>query len=65
MLVLSRKPGEKVRIGPEIFLTVIKIGPNTVRFGIEAPRELFILREELQVKDAGMAETHQDSHHAA
>lgn len=50
MLVLSRKPGEKIRIGDDVAVTVVRIGPNTVRIGIEAPREMSILREELQVE---------------
>ena len=47
MLVLSRKSGEKIRIGDEVAITVVRIGPNTVRLGIEAPRTMSILREEL------------------
>lgn len=48
MLVLSRKPGERIRIGDDIAVTVVRIGPNTVRIGIDAPRDMSILREELQ-----------------
>ena len=47
MLVLSRKSGEKIRIGDDVAITVVRIGPNTVRIGIEAPRDMSILREEL------------------
>jgi len=47
MLVLSRKSGEKIRIGDDVAITVVRIGPNTVRLGIEAPRNMSILREEL------------------
>lgn len=46
MLVLSREPGETIQIG-EITITVCRIGPNTVRLGIEAPREMNIARGEL------------------
>ena len=49
MLVLSRKPGEKILIGDNITVTIVRIGPNTVRIGIEAPREMNIVREELHV----------------
>ena len=49
MLVLSRKPGEKILIGDHISVTVVRIGPNTVRLGIEAPRNMNIMREELTV----------------
>ena len=47
MLVLSRKLGERIMIGENIAVTVVRIGPNNVRLGIEAPRELNIVREEL------------------
>ena len=47
MLVLSRKPGERILVGDEITITVIRIGPNTVRLGIDAPTSLNIVREEL------------------
>ncbi|WP_459556495.1 carbon storage regulator [Lacunimicrobium album] len=59
MLVLSRKSGEKIQIGENISLTIVRIGPNSVRIGIEAPREMSILREELQPTQAN-AVIHQD-----
>jgi carbon storage regulator len=34
-------------IGPDIKITVVKVERNQVRIGIEAPRELTILRDEL------------------
>jgi carbon storage regulator len=48
MLVLSRKPGEKVRIGPDITLTLIEVKGNRVRIGIEAPDQVCVLRGELK-----------------
>ena len=47
MLVLSRKPGQRIMIGDNVTVTVVRIGPNTVRLGIDAPREMNIVREEL------------------
>lgn len=47
MLVLSRKPGERILIGDDIAVTVVRIGPNTVRLGIDAPRTMNIIRDEL------------------
>ena len=47
MLVLSRKNGERIRLGDNIILTVVRIGPNVVRLGIDAPKELTIMREEV------------------
>jgi len=50
MLVLSRKPGERILIGDNVAVTIVRIGPNTVRLGIEAPRNMNVVREELCVK---------------
>jgi carbon storage regulator len=51
MLVLSRKPGEKILVelpgGETMEIVVVRIGPNTVRIGIDAPRTMNIRREEL------------------
>ena len=52
MLVLTRKHGEKILIGDCIEVSIVHIGPNTVRLGIDAPREISIVREELAVADA-------------
>ncbi len=56
MLVLSRKPGERIMIGDEVTVTIVRIGPNNVRIGIEAPRTMNIVREELQVAAEGRGE---------
>jgi carbon storage regulator len=47
MLVLSRKAGERILIGDEIAITIVRIGPNTVKVGVDAPRGLSILRAEI------------------
>jgi carbon storage regulator len=47
MLVLSRQPGQRIRIGEDIYITVVRIGPANVRLGIDAPRELNIVRTEI------------------
>ena len=47
MLVLSRKVGERVLVGDNVVITVVRIGPNAVRLGIEAPKDMNIVREEL------------------
>lgn len=36
MLVLSRKMSERILIGDEISITIVRIGPNSVRIGVEA-----------------------------
>jgi carbon storage regulator len=47
MLVLSRKPGEKVKIGEDITLTVLAVVGGRIRLGIEAPDDVRVLRREL------------------
>lgn len=47
MLVLSRKAGQRIQIGPDIAVTVVKLNSGGVRLGIEAPPELAVVRGEL------------------
>ncbi len=47
MLVLSRKESQRVRLGNDIVLTIVRVSGDKVRLGIEAPSDLLILREEL------------------
>lgn len=47
MLVLSRKVGEKIIIGPNASVTIIEIHGDRVRLGFEAPRCVAIHREEV------------------
>ena len=47
MLVLSRKINEKIRIGDDIEIMVVAVVGDQVRIGIEAPREVKILRSEV------------------
>jgi carbon storage regulator len=57
MLILARRPGERVVIGDEILVTVMEVSASTVRLGIEAPRGVSIFREEiwLAVKEENRA----------
>jgi carbon storage regulator len=47
MLVLSRKPLQSIMIGSDIKITIVRVERNQVRIGIEAPRDVTILRDEL------------------
>jgi carbon storage regulator len=47
VLVVSRKVGERILIGEQICVTVIKVGSGGVRIGIQAPKEMAVVREEL------------------
>jgi len=53
MLVLSRREGEKIMIGDSIAITVVRMGGDKVRIGIEAPNDMLILRGELEVHNDG------------
>ena len=47
MLVLTRKTQQKIQIGPNIVVTILQVKGQAVRVGIEAPREVSVLRTEL------------------
>lgn len=47
MLVLSRKVGQRILIGDDIAVTVVRVTGGGVRIGVEAPAELAVVREEL------------------
>ena len=47
MLVLSRKPMERIHIGDSVVVTLIEIRGNKVRIGIDAPKEVNVARTEL------------------
>lgn len=48
MLVLSRKLNEKITIGENITITVVRVSGNTIRLGIDAPRDVRVVRGELE-----------------
>ncbi len=50
MLVLSRKEGERISIGDNITLIVSKVNGNRVTIGIEAPRDIKVVRGELKLQ---------------
>jgi len=47
MLVLTRKVGEQIKIGDEIVVSVVEVDRGNVRLGIDAPRHISILRQEV------------------
>lgn len=56
MLVLSRKECEEIRIGDDITIRILSIKGNTVRIGFEAPKQVGIVRGELQSQSEMMPE---------
>ena len=57
MLVLTRKPGERLVIGDNIVVTVVEVKGDNIRIGIDAPREVKVFRGEIY--DAIVAENRQ------
>ncbi len=47
MLVLSRKHNETLHIGNDIVITIVRVRGDSVRIGIQAPKEIHIMRSEL------------------
>ncbi|HPM81381.1 MAG TPA: carbon storage regulator [Candidatus Anammoximicrobium sp.] len=48
MLILSRKAGERIKLGDSIILTVMGVSGDKVRVGIQAPANVLVLRDELK-----------------
>lgn len=48
MLVLTRKPGQSIKIGGDIEVKIVGVENNQIRIGIEAPKDIKILREEIE-----------------
>lgn len=63
MLILTRRVDERIFIGDDITLCVLDIEGNRVRLGLEAPKNIAILREEIHQKYAGDASN--DSQHGS
>jgi len=47
MLILTRRPGESIRINDDISITVIDVNGRQVRLGITAPADIAVHREEI------------------
>ncbi len=49
MLIITRRPGERIVLGNDVLLEIMEVSGQTVRLGISAPKELPIYREEIWV----------------
>ena len=47
MLVIRRRPGESILVGPDIEIEVLEVSGSNVRLGIRAPRSISVLRGEI------------------
>ncbi len=48
MLVLTRRVGERILIGDQVEVTVVRIGSGVVRIGVNAPAEMSVMRPEIR-----------------
>jgi len=49
MLVMRRRAGDALLIGPEIEIEILEVGPTRVKLGIIAPAGLSIVRKEVSL----------------
>ena len=47
MLIITRRPGEKVMLGDDVVIEVIEVSGSSVRIGIDAPKSVPVYREEI------------------
>ena len=47
MLIITRRPGERIMLGDDIRIHIMEIVGNSVRVGVEAPRSVPVYREEI------------------
>ena len=59
MLVLSRRESERVHLGDDIVLTIVRVNGDKVRIGVEAPPHIKILRTELEVSAKDVTPVHE------
>jgi carbon storage regulator len=57
LLIITRRPGEKIMLGDQIVIEVIEVSGSSVRVGIAAPKSVPVYREEIwrAVKDENEA----------
>lgn len=59
MLLLTRRPGEMIRIGADIEIVVVAVKGSQVRIGIKAPPNVTVDREEIALRRAADALRHE------
>lgn len=47
MLIITRRPGEKIMLGDDVVIEVMEVSGSSVRIGIAAPRSVPVYREEI------------------
>ena len=47
MLIITRRPGEKIMLGDDVVIEVMEVSGSSVRVGIQAPKSIPVYREEI------------------
>ena len=50
MLILTRRVGETLMIGDDVSVTVLGVKGNQVRIGVNAPKDVYVHREEIYMR---------------
>ena len=62
MLIVTRRPGEKIMIGDDVVVEVLEVSGQSVRVGIAAPRAIPVYREEIwdavKAEEASASQAH-------
>ena len=61
MLVLSRKTKEQIMIGEDVCITLLRIDGNKVRIGIDAPKDVRVIRREVADREVKSSEETSDA----
>jgi len=59
MLVLTRKLQEKIQIGQDVTITILRVRGRSVRIGIEAPKGVRVMRAEIPMNEFGDEPSHE------
>lgn len=60
MLVITRRVGQTFTIGDEISVVILNVKGNQVRLGIDAPKSVKILRDDIKERLSGEDDTQED-----
>ena len=59
MLVLSRKVGERILLGDDVTITIVRLTNGVVRIGIDAPHDMRVVREEISGQEESRSDQKQ------
>lgn len=57
MLVISVRPGERIKIGDNVWLMLTRVSGDAAKLGFEAPPDVNIVRESVLLRDQGQGES--------